>query len=81
MIIRSFRVDVDQIGYVRWCVEAYDGIANASTRAGTPDIIDMTIAPDFLADAEALIDALADEIGAVRVPPPAVPPLAAARRG
>jgi hypothetical protein len=71
MPVRSFKVDISQIGYVRWCLESHDGIGNPTT----PDIIDLTIAPDYLVDAEALIAALEKEIGIAPVPPPADSPL------
>jgi hypothetical protein len=70
MPVRSIRVDKSQIGYLRWCLESHDGIATPTTRSNDPDIIDLTIAPDFLAEAEELIDALVHEIGAERVLPP-----------
>ena len=31
---RFFRLDKDQIGYVKFVVEAYEGIAQVSSRAG-----------------------------------------------
>jgi len=75
MPVRSFKVDICQIGYVRWCLESHDGIGNPTTRKETPDIIDLTIAPDYLFDAEELIAALEKEIGIETVPPPADSPL------
>jgi hypothetical protein len=70
MAVRSIKVAKKDIGYIRWCLESHDGIANPTTRDGFPDIIDLTVAPDFIEDAEQLIDALVAELGVERVTPP-----------
>ena len=75
MILRSVRVNREHISYLKWLLESHDGIATPTTREGTPDIVDLLIAPDFLADLEALLDALVDEIGLERVDPPDAPPM------
>jgi hypothetical protein len=75
MLLRSVRVPRDRISYLKWLLESHDGLATPTTRDGTPDVVDLLVAPDFEADLEALLDALVEEIGLVRVPPPAVSPL------
>jgi hypothetical protein len=75
MILRSVRLNREHISYLKWLLESHDGIATPTTREGTPDIVDLLIAPDFLFDLEALLDALVDEIGLERVEPPDVPPM------
>ncbi len=70
MPVRSIQVSRCDIGYIRWCLESHDGIANPTTRQGYSDIIDLTIAPDFIDDAEQLIDALIIELGVKRIDPP-----------
>jgi hypothetical protein len=75
MIVRSIKVNKNQIGYMRWCLESHDGIANPTTRAEDPTIIDLTIASDFLDDALLLIEALKSEIGIKEVSPPQQSPL------
>ena len=75
MAVRSLRVAVSQIGYVRFCFEAHDGIGIPTTRNDAPDIIDFSIAPDWIDDAEALIDALVLELDAQRVAAPPRSPL------
>lgn len=75
MIVRSIKVDKKDIGYIRWCLESHDGIANPTTRMETPNILDLTIAPHFLDDAENLIDALITELGIERVEAPEFTPL------
>lgn len=75
MPVRSIKVNIRDIGYIRWCLESHDGIANPTTRMETPEILDLTIAPHFLADAENLIDALVEELGIERVDSPENSPL------
>ncbi|MBN2340500.1 MAG: DUF4911 domain-containing protein [Deltaproteobacteria bacterium] len=75
MHVRSIKVNKKDIGYIRWCLESHDGIANPTTRMETPDILDLTISPHFLDDAERLIDALVKELGIERVDAPDKPPL------
>ncbi len=75
MPVRSLKVFKKDIGYIRWCLESHDGIAVSTTRADEPDILDLTIAPGFLDDAEALIAALVEELGAIRVSSPTHSPL------
>lgn len=75
MLVRSIKVDKKDIGYIRWCLESHDGIANPTTRMETPNILDLTIAPHFIDDAENLIDALVRELGIERVKAPDDTPL------
>lgn len=75
MILRSVRVSREHISYLKWLLESHDGLATPTTREGSPDVVDLMIAPDFAGDVEALLDALVDEIGLERVAPPAAPPL------
>ncbi|MBN2529458.1 MAG: DUF4911 domain-containing protein [Deltaproteobacteria bacterium] len=75
MPVRSIKVKIKDIGYIRWCLESHDGIANPTTRMETPEILDLTIAPDFLDDAENLISALEEELGIERVDGPTMSPL------
>ncbi|MBN2804496.1 MAG: DUF4911 domain-containing protein [Deltaproteobacteria bacterium] len=70
MLVRSIKVDRKDIGYIRWCLESHDGIANPTTRDGHNNIIDLTIAPDFIADAEDLINALVEELGVEKIESP-----------
>lgn len=75
MPVRSIKVNIKDIGYIRWCLESHDGIANPTTRMETPEILDLTISPHFLEDAERLIDALVEELGIERVSGPNTSPL------
>jgi len=75
MPVLSIRVDKKDIGYIRWCLESHDGIANPTTRENSSDTIDLTVAPDFLEDAEDLVEALTRELSVRRVTPPKKSPL------
>ena len=75
MLLRSVRVNREHISYLKWLLESHDGLATPTTRDGTPDVVDLLVAPDFEDELEALLDALVDEIGLERVAPPAVSPL------
>ena len=75
MLIRSIRVDKNNIGYIRWLLESHDGMATPTTREGTDDILDLLVAPDFEEDFDAFLVALADEIPVEIVDLPHTPPL------
>ena len=75
MILRSVRVNREHISYLKWLLESHDGLATPTTRDGTPDVVDLLVAPDFVDETEALLDALVEEIGLERVAPPDASPL------
>ena len=75
MELRSIRLPPEHIGYLKWLLESHDGLATPTTRDGAPDVVDLLVAPDFVGELDALIDALADEIAVERVAVPARPPL------
>ena len=61
-MIRRFRVPLDQIGYVRMIVEAYDGLAVMTSEPGV-GVIEWWIAPGREVEADELAAALARECG------------------
>jgi hypothetical protein len=75
MLLRSVRVNRAHISYLKWLLESHDGLATPTTRDGTPDIVDLLVAPDFEGELEALLDALVEEIGLERVAAPEISPL------
>ena len=75
MLLRSIRVDKNNIGYIRWLLESHDGMATPTTREGEGDILDLLIAPDFEEDFDAFLVALAEEIPVELVALPDTPPL------
>jgi hypothetical protein len=75
MVLRSIRVDKQHIGYLKWLLESHDGMATPTTREGEPDVVDLMVAPDFLAEFEDLMTALEQELGVERIASPSRPPL------
>lgn len=75
VVLRSVRVEISDIAYLRFLLEAHDGLAVPTTRQGTRDIIDFVVAPDFEREFDELLAALADEMSLTPVPPPATSPL------
>ncbi len=75
MLIRSIRVDKNQIGYIKWLLESHDGLATPTTREGTGDVLDLLVAPDFAREFDELLSALADELNIESVDLPDAPPL------
>ncbi|MDD5309831.1 MAG: DUF4911 domain-containing protein [Deltaproteobacteria bacterium] len=74
-ILRSVRVGRCQIAYLKFLLEAHEGLATPTTRDGEPDVVDLIVAPDFEADLDELLTALAEEITVERVAPPERSPL------
>ncbi|HKA92137.1 MAG TPA: DUF4911 domain-containing protein [Haliangiales bacterium] len=60
---RRFRVPLEEIGYIRMVVEAYDGLAVVVSPAARQGIIEWWVAPGREAEAEVLARALAEETG------------------
>ena len=75
MILRSIRVDKNDIGYLRWLLESHDGMATPTTREGSCDVIDLLIAPDFENEMNEFIENLKKELHIEIVEPPEVSPL------
>lgn len=75
MLIRSFRVRRNDIGYIKWLLESHDGLATPTTRPDAPDILDMLVAPDFKAEFEDLMTAISKELTIEIVDLPDLPPL------
>jgi hypothetical protein len=61
-VIRRFLLPMDQIGYVRFIVEGYEGLAQVSASAGQAEIC-WGIPRSRLSEANDLIEALAGEAG------------------
>jgi hypothetical protein len=59
--LRRFRVPLDQIGYVRMIVEAYDGLAVVVSPEADRGLVEWWIAPGREAEADALARALRSE--------------------
>lgn len=66
---RFYRLDKDQIGYVKFVVEAYEGIAQVTSRAGRGEM-EWIIPHEMAGQAEALALALGEEVGLVEIEAP-----------
>jgi hypothetical protein len=64
-----YRVPLDQIAYVRFVVEAYDGLAQVTSLPGRAEM-EWRVPDSMLAAAEKLAGSLADEAGLVPIPRP-----------
>lgn len=60
-IVRRYRLPLDEIGYMRMIVEAYDGLAVVVSAPGS-SVVEWWIAPGREAEADTLAHALAEEI-------------------
>lgn len=65
----TFRLDRQQISYVKWVVEAYDGLAVVSSEAGRGEL-QWLVPRARLDEARALAAALAAEVGLVALREP-----------
>jgi hypothetical protein len=61
-IIRRYRVDPREISYLKFILEAYDGLAVVTTLDSFEGIISIAIAPGCIQDAEKIIKGLQNEI-------------------
>ena len=77
MLLRSIRVDKQQIGYIKWLLESHDGMATPTTREGSEDVLDLLVAPDFVREFDAFLEALQAEMSVAFVDLPEKPPLEA----
>lgn len=66
---RFFRVDVKHIGYLRFIIESYEGLAQLSSLPGRCEVA-WVVPRDLVPDAERLARALDVEIGLVPIPRP-----------
>ena len=63
---RHFRIAKDQIGYVKFVVEAYEGVAQVTSRPGRAEM-EWIIPPDQLKEADELAAALKEEVGLTEI--------------
>jgi len=60
---RLFRVNREEIGYLRFTLESYDGMAVVATRDPFAALIEISIAPGYKATVLELLASLAEEEG------------------
>ncbi len=59
---RHYYTDTARIGFVRFIFEAYEGVAVVTTLDPGSGLIQLTIAPDLVADADRIIEDLKKEM-------------------
>ncbi len=67
---RHFLVPRDEIGYLRFILESYDGLAFVRTLDSREALVEIAFPRSRCQDAEVLLAALADECAMQRMPPP-----------
>lgn len=67
---RYFRIPRAEIGYLRFILESYDGLAFARTLDKQLALVEIAYPPSRSRDAEPLIEALTAEVGLEEVPAP-----------
>lgn len=75
---RYFHISREEIGYLRFILESYDGLAFVRTLDSREALVEVAFPVSRRADAEALLSSLADECSMLAVPAPApglYPPL------
>ncbi len=73
---RYFQLPRAEIGYLRFILESYDGLAFARTLDNRAALVEIAYSPSRDADAEKLLSALVVEAGLMEVSSPEdVPPL------
>jgi hypothetical protein len=73
---RYFQLPRGEIGYLRFILESYDGLAFARTLDNQQALVEIAYSSSRVRDVEPLFTALAEESGLKEVPPPdQIPPL------
>jgi hypothetical protein len=67
---RCFLVSRNQIAYLRFIIESYDGVAFLRTLDPRRAVVEIGYSPTRRRDAEALIRSLEEETGLTEIPPP-----------
>lgn len=68
---RCYTLPRTEIGYLRFLVEGYDGLLFLRTLDARAGLVELAWPPARHAEAEALLAALATEVGLQLAPPPA----------
>jgi hypothetical protein len=73
---RYFQLPRSEIGYLRFILESYDGLAFARTLDKHGALVEIAYPPSRATDAESLLKAITAEIGLQAAPAPQqIPPL------
>ena len=68
-LTRYFQVDRREMVYLKFILEAYEGMSTLSTFDNRAGIVQLTVPAGFADDMAGLIDALSGEIGLVEMYP------------
>ncbi|NMC72821.1 MAG: DUF4911 domain-containing protein [Geobacteraceae bacterium] len=72
--MRFFRVHRRSIAYLRFTLEAYDGLATLTTLDSRQGIVALSFPDCFAGDIDGLVAALAEEIGLAEIELPGATP-------
>jgi len=67
---RCFLIPRQQIAYLRFILESYDGLVFMRTLDADRAVVEIAYSPTHAADAEKLIRAMEQETGMTEIPPP-----------
>ena len=70
-IQKYFRVQRKNIAFLKFVLEAYDGVAVMRTLESHEGVVELMIAPDFEREVNELLDNLRDEFEVQPIDPPA----------
>jgi hypothetical protein len=65
---RQYRLSPDRIVLMQYILEGYEGLFSVTTLDPTAATVEVSIMPDFLADAEQILTALQEEIPFAEMP-------------
>lgn len=68
MIMKWFKINKSDIVLVQFIIEGYEGLATVSTIDPKAAILQVLIMPDFIKDAESILDYLKDRFMMEEVP-------------
>ncbi len=68
MIMKWFKINKSDIALVQFIIEGYEGLATVSTIDPKAAILQVLIMPDFINDAEGILDYLKDQFMIEEVP-------------
>ncbi|TLN15325.1 DUF4911 domain-containing protein [bacterium] len=67
---RYFKVDRSEIGYLRFIIESYEGLATISTMDAKNGIVSLSVPDSFAEEADRLVEALRSEMVITEIPFP-----------
>ena len=62
MLLRNLRIDRKDIAHLKYILEGYEGLATVTTIQRGGSAVRLSVAPDFSADVDGILEALQGEI-------------------